>query len=74
LTGGAWSFRNKDKMATPDATVNAAAASCHSWLQSGCPLNNNMVIHQCAANNNNNSVEENTKQDQIRGLMNSNLI
>jgi hypothetical protein len=58
--GGVWSFRNKDKPSLPAPE----APGCHNWLQSGCPLNNNMVIHQCDVI----SSEEQAKQDQIRGL------
>ena len=73
--GNIWSFRNKEKGATADiiGEVTTVPLVCNNWLQSGCPLNNNMVIHQCALNNNNNnnsiSNEDNPKQDQVRGLL-----
>jgi hypothetical protein len=74
--GNIWSFRNKDKAATADITGDVTPLVCNNWLQSGCPLNNNMVIHQCVLNhininshNNLNSTEDNPKQDQVRGLL-----
>ena len=39
-------------------------ATCNNWLQSGCPLNNNMVIHHCDSA----GTEDIGKQDQIRGM------
>ena len=69
--GNIWSFRNKEKGSTADIIGDVTTLVCNNWLQSGCPLNNNMVIHQCALNNNNNnnSNEDNPKQDQVRGLL-----
>ena len=63
LPGVVWSFRNKEKVQSTEAP------SCHNWLQSGCPLNNNMVIHQCPTTTGDVTAvgEDIAKQDQIRG-------
>ena len=63
--GGVRSFLNKEKL-VPEVTTptQAPAPACHNWLQSGCPLNNNMVIHHCDSS----SAEDVGKQDQIRGM------